>query len=139
MARLAIFVMLAMAASAKAAMEIQAADFKNEIGNYKNAFVMFHAPWCSHCVAAKPSFEKIESHVDTLTVDASVPEAEHLMKEYDIKGYPTFVFFEDGEAMDKYDGGRDTGDFEQYLMHKVKAPEPAAVATDNDVDNDAEL
>lgn len=38
--------------------EIEGAEFAKAYKENKTMFVLFYAPWCGHCKAFKPEFEK---------------------------------------------------------------------------------
>jgi len=109
-------------------MEISPLDFSGFVYSRMNFFVFFYAPWCSHCVASKPEFQSIESHVPTLMVDASTPEAAVVRERYGIKAFPTFLLFENAQPKDIYTGYRTAEAFEQFLNEKVPKPEKPFVS-----------
>jgi len=89
------------------------------------AFVMAMAPWCGHCVQAKPAFEEVESKVPTYMVDCSTPEAAPFRNAYGVKGFPTFLFLEHGKLTDTYHGERTRAAIESYLEQKAAVAVPA--------------
>jgi hypothetical protein len=109
-------------------LEISPLDFSGFVYSRMNYFVFFYAPWCSHCVASKPEFQSIESHVPTLMVDASTPEAAVVRERYGIKAFPTFLLFENAQPKDIYTGYRTAEAFEQFLNEKVPKPENTFVS-----------
>jgi thiol-disulfide isomerase/thioredoxin len=103
------------------------------------AFVMAMAPWCGHCVQAKPVFEEVEAKVPTYLVDCSTPEAAPFRNAYGVKGFPTFLFLEYGKLTDTYNGARTRAAIESYLDQKavVVAPveeEPATEVSTQEAD-----
>jgi thiol-disulfide isomerase/thioredoxin len=89
------------------------------------AFVFAHAPWCGHCVQAKPAFEEVEAKVPTYLVDCSTPEAAPFRNAYGVKGFPTFLFLEYGKLTDTYNGARTRIAIESYLEQKAAVAAPA--------------
>uniref|UniRef100_A0A7N0R8P3 Protein disulfide-isomerase n=1 Tax=Kalanchoe fedtschenkoi TaxID=63787 RepID=A0A7N0R8P3_KALFE len=68
----------------------------------KNRFVMveFYAPWCGHCQALAPEYAAAATELKAdgvvlAKVDAT--EENELSQEYDVQGFPTVVFFIDGD------------------------------------------
>ena len=97
------------------------------------SFVMAYAPWCGHCVHAKPAFEEVESPVvPTYLVDASVEEAAAFRSAYGVKGFPTFLLLEHGKLKEVYNGERSREAFESYLATRAAshAPSPSTATVD---------
>ncbi|KAJ7973285.1 putative Protein disulfide isomerase [Quillaja saponaria] len=89
----------------------------------KDVLVEFYAPWCGHCKALAPTYEKVarafklEEHVVIANIDAD--KYKDLAEKYGVSGYPTLKFFpkrnKDGE---EHDGGRDLDDFVTFINEK---------------------
>jgi len=95
-------------------------SFQESIGGKAHALVKFFAPWCGHCKAMAPEYEKVaqtfkeESSVLIAKVDAEAhPE---LGKSQGISGYPTLKWYEKGSTTGKgYESGRDAHHFVQFV------------------------
>eukprot|EP00439_Symbiodinium_sp_Y106_P051534 s513_g6.t2 len=85
-------------------------DFDQHLKDNKYVLAEFYAPWCGHCKKLAPEYEKAAqalkfSGVSLAKVDAT--EEKDLAKKYDVKGFPTLIWFEEGKQME-YSGGRTT-------------------------------
>ncbi|XP_061371925.1 probable protein disulfide-isomerase A6 isoform X2 [Gastrolobium bilobum] len=89
----------------------------------KDVLVEFYAPWCGHCKALAPTYEKVaaafklEEKVVIANVDAD--KNKDLAEKYGISGYPTLKFFpKSNKAGEDYDGGRDLNDFVAFINER---------------------
>lgn len=66
------------------------------------------APWCGHCKALAPEYEKAASefkgdeNVFLAKVDATAET--DLAERFEVRGYPTIKFFKEGIASSDYSG-----------------------------------
>ena len=75
------------------------------------AFVKFFAPWCGHCKKLAPTWKQLARHMQNKLTVAEVNCDDHsaVCKSQGIQGYPTLVWFgqgEDGPGRSEYNGGR---------------------------------
>ncbi|CAF3748739.1 unnamed protein product [Rotaria magnacalcarata] len=88
------------------------------------AFIVFFAPWCSHCKMFKPVFQELAKqmiNIDGLmfaTVDCTTHQ--NLCERQRIKGYPTLIWFEDGVEKDRYVEARELNRIQNYIELKLK-------------------
>jgi len=120
---LAIALMAALAL-AEGPVVLTSSTFDTEVLNSgKNAFVKFYAPWCGHCKAAKPHWDKLGAEYAASAsvligdVDCTVEEA--LCSKFDVKGYPTIKYWVNGEQKD-YQGGRDYDAFKKFTADTLE-------------------
>lgn len=104
------------------------ANFDKIVDGNKPALVEFFAPWCGHCKALKPAYEKVcEAFAVEKAVVATVDATTNQMvaQRFSVTGYPTIKFFPAGadvdEGSEEYNGGRDEQAFFDYLNQKTGA------------------
>merc|ERR1719197_1215757 len=104
--------------------------FDQHLKDNKQTLVEFYAPWCGHCKKLTPEYEKaaveLKGKVSLCKVDAT--EEKDLASKYNVKGFPTLVWFEDGKESE-YDGGRTA----ETIVEWVKSMTGAAVIESNPV------
>ncbi|MFT5222812.1 MAG: thioredoxin 1 [Glaciecola sp.] len=75
--------------------------------------VKFTADWCGPCKAVAPIIKELasdfEGRMEVLEVD--IDNFPDVPKRYAVQGVPTFILFEDGEALAKIVGGRTKAQF----------------------------
>ena len=94
----------------------------------KNPYLLvkFYAPWCGHCKALAPEYEKaaqiLQENSPAVTlakVDATAEE--ELGTRFRVRGFPTLKFFKHGKEYD-YSGGRTEATIVEWVKKRVGPP-----------------
>ncbi|KAH8274021.1 hypothetical protein KR044_008102 [Drosophila immigrans] len=101
--------------------------FSTTLKRKKHALVMFYAPWCGHCKHTKPEFTAAanalqdDPRVVFVAVDCTKYAA--LCAKYNVRGYPTILYFSYLKTKLEYNGGRTSKDFISYMNNPSSATE----------------
>jgi len=72
-------------------------------------FLMMYAPWCGHCQQLKPAWEKLAKTPGTKKVKIGKVDCSantDLCKTLQVHGYPTLMYYRNGENLGKYEGDK---------------------------------
>ena len=94
-------------------------NFDEEIQKYEHILVEFYAPWCGHCKSLAPEYEKAAKELDLAKVDVTVNKA--LGERFEIKGFPTLLFFKNGVPT-PYGGPRNAYGIVKWVTKKSNPP-----------------
>ena len=86
--------------------------------------ILFYAPWCGHCQAFSPEYEKAAKAAKGIfkigAVDADKEKA--LGGRYDIRGFPTVKFFgADKSKPEEYNSARKAESVIDFMIQKAKS------------------
>jgi protein disulfide-isomerase-like protein len=106
-------------------LELTDSNFQETLDKYPSIMIDFYASWCGHCQHFKPIYEKAsialhnKGSVSVLArVDAYYyTDIKHAWK---IGGYPTILYFQHGQLVEKYPGQRKVEDLLEYLESQEK-------------------
>lgn len=98
----------------------------------KSSFIVveFYAPWCGHCKALAPEYEKaasiLSSHDPPIVlakVDANEEVNRDLASQFQIQGFPTIKILRNGgKSVQEYNGPREADGIAEYLKKQVGSP-----------------
>ncbi|OQR77207.1 thioredoxin domain-containing protein 5-like, partial [Tropilaelaps mercedesae] len=104
--------------------ELTEDNFDAHIANGRH-FVKFFAPWCGHCRNLAPTWEKLaEKYADSKDVSVGKVDCTQdvdLCKRFEVRGYPTLLFLQNGgKVVEKYQGSRTLDDLTKFVEKIVK-------------------
>ena len=89
-----------------AALHLSAENFKQEVLEAKGkVLVDFFATWCGPCRMMSPIVDQLADELaDVKVCKVDIDQAEALATEYGVEVVPTFIVFENGEAVKSVSG-----------------------------------
>ncbi|KAL4581377.1 hypothetical protein LXL04_017591 [Taraxacum kok-saghyz] len=104
--------------------QLTPSNFKSKVVNSNSVvLVEFFAPWCGHCQALTPTWEKAASVLKGVATVAAIDADANpsIAQEYGIKGFPTIKVFVPGKPPVDYQGAREAKPIAEFALSQVKA------------------
>lgn len=111
------------------------ANFTSFITDHPHVLAEFYAPWCGHCQALEPKYEKAatelkDSRDDVFLAKVDCTENKQLCEDQGVQGFPTLKAFKGNTDTSKmYAGARET---EALVEWMVKQTQPVVTIMDKD-------
>ncbi|CAL1149370.1 unnamed protein product [Cladocopium goreaui] len=89
----------------------------------KSVFVKFFAPWCGHCKAMKPAWDKLmkqyDGHASILVADVDcIGDGKAMCDDVGVEGFPT-IKFGDPANLEDYEGEREFDDLAKFAKDNL--------------------
>ncbi|PAA71096.1 hypothetical protein BOX15_Mlig025167g1 [Macrostomum lignano] len=125
------------------ALELDAASFHKTIDTNDGSLVMFYAPWCPHCVEAKPKFNNAAKEVTKEPgkvmgmVDCDEKKNQDLCAKEKIEGYPTIKFYSKGKLIQDFEDDNSEKALIEFMKNPPKEGEkrPPSSSTGSEKDD----
>ena len=98
-------------------------SFDDFVSENKYVLAEFYAPWCGHCKNLAPHYEKAATELKEAGSDAKLAKIDatveqELAKKFGVQGYPTLLWFVNGQKSD-YKGGRTSETIVEWINKKT--------------------
>ena len=101
--------------------ELTDSTIDDAIASNPSILIDFYAPWCKHCNKLAPIYEKAaleleEKGSNTVLAKIDADKYKEARKKYHIEKYPTLLYFENGQLVEKYPGKKNQQEIVEYVL-----------------------
>ena len=101
--------------------------FEEALKTYQNLAVLMYAPWCQFCKELLPELQKVAESKDANNMNlifAKIDVDYHtaISDKYNIRGFPTIIFFVNGKQEEIYNGKRDMNSIIEWFYKRLVNP-----------------
>lgn len=90
------------------------------------SLIMFYAPWCGYCKQMKPDYSKAAAELKPdyiiAAIDVNKPENAIVRRQYNISGFPTILYYENGQYKFTYEGDKKKQDIVDFMKNPTAKP-----------------
>jgi thioredoxin 1 len=90
-------------------------ELQETVGEYPVVLLEFYADWCGPCKMLEPVLEELAATTDAAVAKVDVDQNQRLASQYQVRGVPTMVLFDDGEVAEQMTGARDQNTLERLI------------------------
>ncbi|XP_055386712.1 protein disulfide-isomerase A5 [Condylostylus longicornis] len=110
---------------------------------HKPMLIMFYAPWCGFCKKLKPDYGEAASELKgkyvIAAMDVDRPENTPARRLYNITGFPTLLYFENGKMKYSYEGENNKAGLISFMENPTAPPIAKPKEDDWSVDPTSEI
>jgi protein disulfide-isomerase-like protein len=114
---------------------LTSSNFEQKVQNQKSNnneqqdnywFIKFYAPWCGHCQYLAPIWSELSSQLETSSMvhlgKVDCTKNNDICDKYNVRGYPTLLFFKNGEVVGEYEGKREVRKMLEWTEKMTSVP-----------------
>jgi protein disulfide-isomerase-like protein len=104
-------------------LELTDKNFQEALDLNPSLMIDFYATWCGHCQHFKPIYEETskelkEKNMKTVLARIDAYYYTDIKHAWKVGGYPTILYFQNGQLIEKYPGARKVEAIVEYLAEK---------------------
>ena len=101
--------------------------FEEALNTYQYLAVLMYAPWCRHCKELLPELQKaaeskIVNDMNLTFAKIDVDYHSAISDKYNIRGFPTIIFFVNGKKKEIYNGKREMNSIIEWFYKRLVNP-----------------